>query len=357
MNQPRVTIIIVNWNGCAYLPVCLDSLTAQTYRDFEVVLVDNGSVDGSLKLVRESYPWVRTVELEQNTGFATGNNIGLQHAQGRDYIVALNNDTRVAVDWLEILVRVADEYAAAGIVGCRVCAMDSPDMIDSLGHGICRDGMSRGRFRLQRWSEIGALMQPVEAVLLPTACAALYRRTMLEQIGFFDDDMFAFAEDTDLGLRALRGGWESFIATDAVVEHKYSGTGGVFSPFKIYLVERNHYWVAIKTFPRSWLLLLPWYTLLRYLTQLRCIFFGAGSGNDFRNSTSQREIVKAILRGTWDAVQGIPKMLRKRSVIMAGCRMDDAAFADRLERFSLTFRELLDDGVPSRKFPEKSNFQ
>lgn len=344
MTAPRVTIIIVNWNGCHYLPVCLESIAAQSYRDFEVVLVDNGSTDGSLDLMQEQYPWVRTVALDHNSGFATGNNIGLQHAQGRDFVVALNNDTRVAADWLAILVQTADDRPDAGIIGCRVVAMGEPDLIDSVGHGICRDGMSRGRFRRQRWSRVGPAMGEVEEVLLPTACAALYRRTLVEQIGFFDDDMFAFAEDTDLGLRARRAGWGALVATRAVVEHQYSGTGGVFSPFKIQLVERNHYWVAIKTFPRSWLLLLPWYTLVRYLVQVRCVLTGAGSGGEFAGSGSKLAIVKAILLGTWQAFAGMPLMLRKRKSILAGSAMDDAAFGSLLTRYELTFRELLDDG-------------
>ena len=344
MTQPLVSIIIVNWDGRHYLPACLESLAAQTFRDFEVVLVDNGSRDGSVAFVQERYPWVRIVPLDRNTGFATGNNIGLAHATGSEYLVALNNDTRVAPDWLEILVRVADSRPDAGIVGCRVVAMDEPDLIDSVGHGICRDGISRGRFRRQRWSRIGQAMGEVEEVLLPTACAALYRRTMVERIGFFDDDMFAFAEDTDLGLRARRAGWGALVATNAVVEHQYSGTGGVFSPFKIQLVERNHYWVAVKTFPRSWLLLLPWYTLLRYLTQVRCVMFGAGSGGEFAASGSKIAIALAILRGTGQALLGVPRMFRKRSVIMADSAMDDRAFAALLTRYRLTFRELLDDG-------------
>jgi GT2 family glycosyltransferase len=343
MTAPRVTIIIVNWNGCHYLPVCLASLAAQSYRDFEVVLVDNGSRDGSLALVQEQYSWVRTIPLERNTGFATGNNIGLEHALGQDYVVALNNDTRVAADWLATLVQTADAHPAAGVVGCRVVAMDEPDLIDSVGHGICRDGMSRGRFRRQHWSRIGQTMGEVKEVLLPTACAALYRRAMVEQIGFFDDDMFAFAEDTDLGLRARRAGWDALVATRAVVEHHYSGTGGVFSAFKIQLVERNHYWVALKTFPRSWLLLLPWYTAVRYLVQVRCVLTGAGSGGEFASSGSMLAIVQAILRGSWEALLGVPLMLRKRSKIMAEGKMSDAEFAVLLKRYELTFRELLDD--------------
>ncbi len=150
--RPIVSIIIVNWNGRSHLPDCLDSLAEQTFRSFEVILVDNGSVDDSVSFVRECYPWVKLALLDENTGFAQGNNFGLAHANG-DYIVTLNNDTRVEADWLEFLVRTADAHPDAGMVGCRICSFDDPDIIDSIGMGICRDGMSRGWFRNRRWSE------------------------------------------------------------------------------------------------------------------------------------------------------------------------------------------------------------
>ena len=152
MLQPLVSVIIVNWNGLSHLPDCLGSLSEQTFRDFEVILVDNGSVDESVSFVEEHYPWVKLVPLNENTGFSGGNNHGLQHAVG-DYIVTLNNDTRVEPDWLEVLVKTADTHPDAGMVGCRICSFDDPDIIDSIGMGICRDGMSRGRFRNRRWSQ------------------------------------------------------------------------------------------------------------------------------------------------------------------------------------------------------------
>ncbi len=155
------------------------------------------------------------------------------------------------------------------MVGCRICSFYRPDIIDSIGMGICRDGMSRGRFRNRRWSTLQ--LREVEDILFPSACAALYRRAMIDEIGFFDDDFFAYAEDSDLGLRGRLAGWDAVLATQAVVYHKYSQSSGSFSSFKVYLVERNHYWVAVKNFPLRRLLLLPLFTLLRYLEQVRTV--------------------------------------------------------------------------------------
>ena len=292
--MPRASLLIVNWNGKRHLPDCLGSLAAQSFRDFEVILVDNGSSDGSVELLREQYPWVRLVPLAENTGFAGGNNTALAHAGG-EYLVTLNNDTRCDPGWLAELVRVADACPDAGMVGSRICSFADPDVIDSLGVRICPDGMSRGAFRRRRFS--GLRLKEIEPILLPSACAALYRRTMIEAIGFFDADFFAYCEDTDLGLRGRSAGWQAVLARDAVVLHKYSQTGGTFSPLKLYLVERNHAWAALKNFPASRFLLLPWYTLLRYVHQARLIFRGRGSG---RNSSAA-----ATARPAWPLFCGV----------------------------------------------------
>lgn len=336
---PLVSILIVNWNGREHLPVCLESLAAQTFRDFEVILVDNGSTDGSLAMVREHFPWVRLVPLSTNTGFASGNNRGLEQARGH-YIVTLNNDTRVEPDWLKILVDTAETHPRAGMVGCRICAFTEPDRIDSLGMGICKDGMTRGRFRNQLWSKLH--MGEVEDILFPSACAALYKRTMLAETGFFDEDFFAYAEDSDLGLRGRLAGWESVLATQAVVFHKYSQTGGSFSPFKVYLVERNHYWVALKNLPPGQVAMLPIFTLVRYWEQARTVLAGSGTGGDFLGGGSRGAIAVALLRGIIAGLAGTPRMLGKRRQLLKKKALSWPNFLVLLHHYHITFCELLD---------------
>jgi len=337
--KPAVSIIIVNWNGRAHLPVCLDSLAAQTFRDFEIVLVDNGSADDSVTFVRENHPWVKLVPLTENTGFASGNNHGLKESLG-DYIVTLNNDTRAEPDWLEKLVKTANAHPRAGMVGCRICSFADPDVIDSIGMGICPDGMARGRYRNRRWSTLRG--PEVEEILFPSACAALYRRTMLDEIGFFDDDFFAYAEDTDLGLRGRLAGWDAVLASNAVVYHKYSQTSGSLSPFKVYLVERNHYWVAVKNFSPGLLAALPWFTLLRYVEQLRVVLLGAGTGGEFRSGGSRTALATALAKGICTGLGGMPRMLRKRRDLMKLRKIPMRKFTRLLRRHRITFKELLD---------------
>lgn len=334
-------MIIVNWNGKLHLPDCLDSLRAQTFRDFETILVDNGSSDNSLEFVRSRYPWVKTVALPVNRGFAGGNNEGLRHASGK-YIVAMNNDTEATPTWLEELVHAADCNPAAGMIASRVCSSINHDVIDSLGVKVCRDGMSRGAFRLRRFSELN--LDQTEEILLPSACAALYRRQMIDAIGFFDEDFFAYCEDTDLGLRGRRAGWSALLARDAVIYHKYSQTGGSFSPLKLYLVERNHYWVAAKNYPASWVISLPVATGIRYFEQTRSILNGRGAGAQFLSTRKKAACAGALLKGLLDAARKLPAFLKKRSAASTSRKLTRLEMRQLLEHYTISVRELLNAG-------------
>jgi GT2 family glycosyltransferase len=340
MKSPFISVIIVNWNGREYLPACLDSLLVQSCADFETIVVDNGSGDGSLELLQESYPWVRVVPLPGNTGFAGGNNAGFAVSRG-NYIVTLNNDTRVERTWLAELIAPVEEQPEVGMVASRICGWDDPDLIDSLGVAICPDGMSRGSRRRRRYSTLS--LGRFEEILFPSACAALYRREMIERIGFFDDDFFAYCEDTDLGLRGRIAGWRAVLARDAVVYHRYSRSGGEFSPFKLYLVERNHFWVALKCFPPSMLLALPYWTTIRFLVQARLVLGAQGAGGQFRNSSSSG-LIRAVLRGLRDAAGGLPVIFRKRRAASATRRLSAGEIRTLLHTYKISFRELLDAG-------------
>lgn len=338
MAAPLVSIIIVNWNGIQFLPACLDSIAGQTFRNYEVIVVDNASHDGSVELLKRSYPWAIVIALDTNTGFATGNNAGLASAHG-EYIVTLNNDTRVDSNWLAELVAVAEENPGVGMVASRICSWEDPDIIDSLGVSVCADGMSRGNLRKRSFRSLQ--ISRVEDIFFPSACAALYRRRMIDETGFFDDDFFAYCEDTDLGLRGRLAGWGALLARDSVVYHRYSGTGGVFSPFKLYLVERNHFWVAVKNFPLTVVFLLPFWTLVRYLVQARVVISGTGAGSQFMKA-SPFDLIKSLLHGILDAFMASPAMVAKRRKNMAKARILPAEMKKLLKRHKMSFRELLD---------------
>jgi GT2 family glycosyltransferase len=338
--MPEISVVIVNWNGRRVLPDCLGSLASQTFRDSEVVVVDNGSTDGSVEYIRENHPWVKTVTLPRNTGFAAGNNRGLHESSGR-YVVTVNNDTVADPRFLEELAAVADAHPEAGMIAPRICTFDDPDVIDSTGIRICRDGMSRGANRGRRFSAMR--FAQVEDILCPSACAALYRRSMIEQVGFFDDEFFAYCEDTDLGLRGRRGGWKALFARDAVILHKYSQTSGSFSPLKLYLVERNHYRAALKSLPADWLIALPFWTAVRYAEQARAVLSGSGSGGEFL-AGSRTACISALMRGMRDALLALPSSLAARRRGVRSGAISGREMASLLNRYRMTFRELLDNG-------------
>lgn len=340
--KPLVSVLIVNWNGKHHLTECLDSLAAQIFKDFEVVLVDNGSRDGSAAFVRASYPWVKVVLLSENTGFAEGNNVAAANAAG-DYLVTLNNDTWVDPGWLQALVSVAESHPSAGMVGSRICTYADPELLDSLGVRICPDGMTRGALRGARFADLGC--RAVEPILLPSACAALYKRAMVAETGFFDSDFFAYCEDTDLGLRGRLAGWGAVLATEAVVLHKYSQTGGEISSLKLRLVERNHYWVALKSFPLPLLFLVPFMTVGRFLQQGRAFFSKAWRKKAGLQGPASGSwtLVVALLQGMWEALAGCRVMLLRRRKVQALRRLSTAEVRQLFKKYRLTFEELFDN--------------
>ena len=338
MKTPEASIIILNWNGLNHLQECLESLAKQSFKDFECILVDNGSTDGSLDFLASNHKWVKLVKLPNNLGFAKGNNIGLKHSNGR-YIVTLNNDTVSDKHWLAELVKIAKQHPEAGMVASRICSYFNQDVIDSLGLKICLDGMSRGAFRGQKYSTLRSIPQNV---LLPSACAALYKKEMLDQTGFFDESFFAYCEDTDLGLRGRRLGWKAILARNAVVYHKYSMTGGSFSPFKIYLVERNHFWCTIKNFPTLLLLILPITTFIRYLFQCLIAISGQGSGKDFKSSHSQKSCISAFLRGILHGIFHARDKIHERFFSSSFWKISDDKMTKEILVHRLSFPELFD---------------
>ena len=315
-----VSVIILTWNGKALLKECLDSLALQTYRDFEVILVDNGSRDGSAGYVRELYPWVRLVELPENVGFAEGNIRGFVPAAG-EFIVTLNNDTRVVPEFLAELVGAVQADRNIGMVAAKMCNFYQTGRIDSVGVQPTMAGLGINVGVGER--DNGQYDKQAE-VFGPCAGAALYRRTMLEETGFFDPDFFAYYEDLDLAWRGRLAGWQAVTAPAAVVYHVHSATGGRMSPFTVYHVQRNKWYVLLKNWPST--------LLRRHLFLILC--FDAAA------------LVLALLRGQfvaavrarWHVLHALPVLLRKRREVARLRGMDDDQIARMLAKGDSPFR-------------------
>lgn len=241
----RVTVIIVNWNGRRFLERCLQAVLEQRYHGFEVVLVDNGSIDTSVQFVRKRFPQVRIIANEENRGFAAANNQAIRSTDS-EFVATLNNDTEADPTWLEELVGAAETDHSVGACASRMLFAHRPQVINSAGIALDRAGIA--------WDWRGGEtddpeeQEPVE-VFGPCAGAALYRRAMLEEIGLFDEDFFAYLEDVDLAWRAQWAGWRTLSVPTARVLHFHSGTGVEGSPFKNRLLGRNKVWAIAKNYP------------------------------------------------------------------------------------------------------------
>jgi len=302
-------VIVVNWNGEAYLAECLDSLLAQTYPRIEVIVVDNASVDGSVRLLTERYlAKIRLIRSQTNRGFTGGNNMGIAAASG-EYVLLLNNDAVADPGWAAALVRAAQVDPEVGMCASKIVCYDDPAVIDSAGLLLARDGLGRGRGRLARDN---GRFNEAEEVLMPSACAALYRRAMLDAIGLFDEEFFMYCEDVDLALRGRVAGWRCRYVPDAVVRHRYSQSAGGYSPRKIFLVERNRIWVMLKSFPwTSVALSVPW-TALRLYWHLYAAWKGRGGAGRAAEEFHVFVLAGTVLRAYLAAVSGAMSVLRRR---------------------------------------------
>jgi GT2 family glycosyltransferase len=290
---PLISVVIPNLNGLAHLRRCLPKLMAQEYPRLEVWLVDNASGDGSVSFVARQFPQVKIIRNDGNLGFATANNVAIRRSAG-EYIATLNNDTAVEPGWLAALAGALLAEPDVGMCASQMLYFSDPPLVDSAGLAVDRAGMA--------WNLLGgqprrADSEPLE-VFGPCAGAALYRRSMLEKIGLFDADFFAYLEDVDLAWRARLAGWRCLYVPAAVVYHLHSATGGEGSALKSYLLARNKIWTVVKNYPAPQVFphlpLIAFYDLLAYLYRL-----GRGHG-------------LVALRGRLDALRKLPLMLQKR---------------------------------------------
>lgn len=332
-----LSAIVVNWNGREHLEVCLGSLLAQTLAGLEVVLVDNGSSDGSLDFVRQRFgDALRIVALADNRGYAGGLNAGIAAARGR-YLLPLNSDTEVDPDCCARLVAAADAHPTSGMFAPKILAFDDRTRLDNVGHWLYADGLSRGRGRLE--IDRGQY-DAEEEIVLPSGCAVLLRRAMLADVGLFDEDLFAYCDDTDLGLRGRLAGWRCRAVPSAVVFHKYSAASDAYSPLKAFLVERNRAWVAVKCLPAPLLLASPLFTAARLAAQAWGALTRRGAAGRFTANHSPLALVAVLLRAYAAALAGLPGAWRKRRHIQRRRRISAWEPVTWLRRWGMGVREV-----------------
>jgi GT2 family glycosyltransferase len=334
--SPLISVVVLNWNGAQVVEGCLRSLQEQTYHPLEVIVVDNASTDHSVDLIGGNFPEFKLIVNDKNLGFGGGNNVGICASQGK-YIMMLNNDTRLDPKCVEELKTSIEKDQRYGACASKILLESEPDVIDGVGILVCPDGLSFGRGRLEKRDRY----DKEEELFFAADCACLYRREMLEDIGLYDEDFFAYADETDMGWRAQLAGWKCTYSPKAIVYHLHSvSSGGRVSSFKAFLVERNRIWVALKNFPVSLILLGQFYTLWRYVFQAYGALRGKGAAGQFASDFSKGELVKILVRAYLSAGKQIPLMLKKRRMIQQKKRITNREVYRLIKQYGISARQI-----------------
>jgi GT2 family glycosyltransferase len=307
---------MVTWNSAQYLSGCLDALVAQVFKDFEVVLIDNGSTDGCLGVVNNymSLLKIRIEKLGENKGFAAANNLGARLARGQ-WLALLNSDAFPEPDWLEKLLGAAGNDPAFSFFASRQLQSNASHLLDGAGDVFHISGVAWRRYSGWPAGQFGLKMQEVFS---PCAAAALYSRQAFLEVGGFDEDFFSYHEDVDLGFRLRLRGFRCLYVPEAVVHHIGSASYGKASAFAIYHGHRNLVWTYIKNMPPVlfWL-----YLPIHLLMNLIFLLYFSTRGQS-----------KAIWRAKRDALRGLGRMLRKREEIQRQRRVPVMLLYRQMER-------------------------
>jgi GT2 family glycosyltransferase len=312
----RVTVVIPNWNGRRFLSTCLGSLRRQSLENFETVLVDNGSTDDSVAFVRRNFPEVRVLPLGGNRGFSVAANAGIR-ASGTEYVALLNNDTEVDPGWLKTLVRAADSHPEAGLFASKLVDFNDRRVLDGAGDVLRRSGLP---YRLGHGEPDRGQYDEAAFVFGACAAAALYRRSMLDDIGLFDEDFFANCEDGDLSFRAQLAGYRCLYVPGSVVYHMGSATFGRRSPTATRLGTRNSLCMLVKNVPTPLVLGFLPFVAVGQLSRLVV--------------TASTSTLRAHLEGLAGALRLLPLMLRKRREIQKRRQVPDGYIRDLLKESS-----------------------
>lgn len=303
--MPLASIIIPNWNGKHHLDVCLGSLQKQSLQDFEVILVDNGSADGSQAYVRDHFPEVMLIENGANLGF-TGACIKGYEASSGEFIVLLNNDTEVTPSWLENLLAGFERHADVGSAIGKILLFDERDKLHTAGDFVRIDGSPGNR---GVWQLDDGQYDQEEFIMSGCGAAVAYRRSALEEVGFLDDSFYFSCEDVDLGWRLNLAGWRVLFLPEAVIYHKVKASSSALAS---YYDKRNQLYLIWKNYPAA---------LLR---KNRRIIIGQQWRLTHEALVHWRgAAARASLRGQLAGLIGYFRMLPARRKIMSSRRLSD----------------------------------
>lgn len=308
----KLSVVVVNYNGCELVAECLASLAAQTLPDVEVLVVDNASSDDSVALVRREFPQFGVIRLERNYGFAGGSNRGIAASRG-EFVALLNNDAVADPPWAERLVAAAAD-SSVGMAASRVLLYSDRGRLDSAGDGMTTVGVAFKRGHLAPADRFARS----EKVFGASGCAMLLRRAMLDDVGLFDEDFFLIYEDADLAFRAQLRGWGCVYVPGAVVYHRLNASIGSLSATYVYYGQRNVEYVYFKDMPSR----LLWTSLPAHLLNdaLAAAYFAC------------RGRFGSFVRAKLDVLRALRPLRAKRRAIQARARVGWSDIERQLER-------------------------
>jgi GT2 family glycosyltransferase len=314
MTPPFFSIIVLYWNSGKYLAENLNALAAQTWQDFEVILLDNGSQQTPDLKVLARFPELQLslITSEENLGFATGNNLAARSAHG-EYLVLLNVDAFPQPDWLA-QVHAGIQRHPNAFFASRLLMVDDPQRLDGEWNVVHATGLV---WRRSHGRRLSAALPQERRVLSACAAAGVYPREAFEAVGGFDEDFFAYMEDVDLDFRLQLLGYPCWYLPQAVVQHAGSGSTAPRSDLVIFYGHRNLVWTFIKNFP-GWLF---WAMLLPHLL-VNLLYLIAALVLPMR---------KAMYRAKWEALKGLPMAWKKRKAVQNGRRVSVGSIARLLE--------------------------
>lgn len=302
--NPLVSIILVTYNGKSCIDECLMSIENQTYNNFEVIIVDNNSSDGTPELINRQYPYAKLVLNTVNSGYSGGSSEGLRHAHG-EYVAVVNQDVVLDKDWLNQLVTMAEKYPKAGVIASNVLLYDDPEIVNAYGNEVHFTGLVFSRFLGRSENECR-----MEYITAPSGAAFLIRRNVIDDVGFIDEDFFMEYGDIDFVIRILLKGWQCLIIPSSKAYHKFILK---MSPNRLFILERGRYLLLFKNYSfKTLVLLFPSLLLTETLTWGYAIFQGRAF------------LTSKVMAYNW-ILKNLERILKKRNTVQKMRTIDDNA--------------------------------
>lgn len=327
----KVGVIIVNFNKKDLLSDCLKSLKDIDYDNYKIIVVDNGSKDGSIEFVKEKHPNVEVIEMGYNSGFCKANNagIGLALALDCEGVLLLNNDTVVELDFLTKMVLELNKQEKVGMVSAKILFMKDRETVDSIGLEITPDGLAKNIGLGENQNKFNAKRE----VFCPAGAAALYSKELLldiEDSGQFLDEIYEYYfEELDLGWRARLRGWKCVFSPEAVVYHLKSATSGPYSEFIAFYTNRNIFFTIIKNYPIKYAIKAFVLSFLRYFILLFGIIINKGAADKINKNIGPMRLVVVCVKGWLDVLLNLSVMMQKRKRI----RSDKGVTHEEIDRW------------------------